>query len=107
MSEFIVAVIDGTKARFFTLEQAELPEYESSPNLVEHKDLVNPTKELPGKELWATLRTGRNQGSSGQAHSYDDRRQNHVDEFGRRFAQTVAAEAVNLIQTHQAQRLLL
>ena len=107
MNQWIIAVLDGSRARFFTLEQAELPEYESGPNLIEKKDLCNPAQEVPGKELWANVKTGRNQGSATQAHGYDDHRQNHVGEFGRRFAQMIAAEAINLTQVYRSQKLLL
>ena len=107
MIQSLVAVIDGSRARFLCLEQASLPEYESGPNLIERKDISNPTKELAGKELWSNVKTGRNKGSGGQAHAYDDRRQNHVDEFERRFAVAIATEIVNLTQAEQTQRLLL
>jgi protein required for attachment to host cells len=107
MSQYLVAVIDGTRARFMTLEPAELPEYESGPNLVEHEGLANSTKELQGRELWASAKTGRNRGTSGQAHSYDDHRENHVVEFERRFAQEIASQIGALIQTHQVQHLVL
>ena len=107
MSQFLIAVIGGTQARFFTLEPAQLPAYESGPNLIEQEQLFNPVKEVSGKELWATVKTGRNQGSGGQAHTYDDHRQNHIDEFERRFAQMIATQVVNLTQTHQAQRVIL
>ncbi|WP_026732644.1 host attachment protein [Fischerella sp. PCC 9605] len=107
MNQVLVAVIDGTRARFLTLEQAELPEYESSPNLVEHKSLFNPVKELQGKELWANVKSGRNQGLSGQAHAYDDGRQQHVTEFERRFAQVIGNEILNFTQAKRIQRLLL
>ncbi|HEY9727972.1 MAG TPA: host attachment protein [Chroococcales cyanobacterium] len=104
MSQFLVAVIDGTRARFFTLEQAEIPEFESGPNLIEHEGLFN---ELSGKELWSSVRTGRNQGSASQAHAYDDGRNNQVVEFGRRFAQMIATELLNLIQVCRTQRVIL
>lgn len=107
MSQSLVAVIDGSKARFLTLEQAELPKYESGPNLIERKDISNPAREVPSKELWATVKTGRNKGSSGQAHTYDDHRENHLDEFERRFAQMIANEIISLTQTYQVQRVLL
>lgn len=107
MSEVLVAVLDGSRARLFTLEQAALPEYESGPNLVERQELANPSKELPGRDLWANVKTGRNQGSAGRSHAYDDHRQSHVEEFERRFIQTVAADIVNLAQTHGVQRIVL
>ncbi|NER29800.1 MAG: host attachment protein [Symploca sp. SIO1C4] len=107
MSGLIVAVVDGTRARFFSLEQVQLPEYESGPNLVERETLFNRAKELAGKELWASVKTGRNQGKGSQGHAYDDHRQNHLSEFGRRFAQIVANQIAKMAQVEQAQRLIL
>jgi protein required for attachment to host cells len=107
MNQSVVAVIDGTKARFFTLEAAEFPEYQSSPNLVEQECLTSAAKELQGKDLWANTKTGRNRGSSGQAHSYDDHRENHMDEFERSFAKEIANKTAELAQSRQAQAVLL
>jgi protein required for attachment to host cells len=107
MSIFLIAVIDGKKARFLTLEPSPLPEYQSSPNLTEHEVLLNSSKELSGQELWASTKTGRNRGVAGQAHSYDDHRDNHMLEFERRFAQTVTIKIINLAQVQRVQQLLL
>jgi protein required for attachment to host cells len=107
MSRFLVTAINSAKARFFTLEPAAHPEFESSPKLVEHHSIVCPEQELQGDELWANTKTGRNRGAGGQAHSYDDHRQNHLIEFERRFAQSIATQLLNLAQTHQAQQLVL
>ncbi|HAC64499.1 MAG TPA: host attachment protein [Cyanothece sp. UBA12306] len=107
MNQAVVAVLDGTRARFFTLETAEFPEYESSPNLVEHQSLSNNVKELAGKDLWANTKTGRNRGSRSQGHRYDDHRQNHLSEFERSFAKEVETKIINLIQERDARQLLL
>lgn len=107
MNQIVVVVIDGTRARFFTLEQPRWPEDESSVTLIEHKDLLNPVNELQGKELWSNVKAGRNQSSGGFAHAYDDGRQKHVAEFERRFAQMIADEAINLTQTKGTQQLIL
>ena len=107
MVKFAVAVINGTQARFFTLDSAAISEYESSPNLIEHKGLSDSTKELHGQELWANTKTGRNRGTSGQAHSYDDHRQNHEIEFEKRFANKISSAMLNLIKTNQARQLIL
>lgn len=107
MTQSLVAVIDGSKARFFTLEQAAMPEYESGPNLVEHESLANTAKEMQGKDLWANTKTGRNRGSSGQAHGYDDHRNNHIGEFERSFAKEIVSHLVDLAQTSNSQRVLL
>ncbi|MGB5632115.1 MAG: host attachment protein [Waterburya sp.] len=107
MVKFAVAVINGSQARFFTLDSAAISEYESSPNLLEHESLADSTRELHGQELWANTRTGRNRGSNGQAHSYDDHRQKHEIEFEKRFANKIISVMLNLIQTHQARHLII
>jgi protein required for attachment to host cells len=105
MSKYIVAAIDGTKARFLTLEPGELGA--PGPKAIEHEGLANAAQEIQGQELWSSSKTGRNRGVGGQAHSYDDRREHHMIEFERRFAQAIATRIVELAQTHQAQQLIL
>ncbi|NJK49374.1 host attachment protein [Candidatus Gracilibacteria bacterium] len=107
MNQSIVAVIDGTKARFLTLEQAEIPEYQSGPNLVERDKISNQANELQGKDLWSNTKTGRNRSAGGQAHGYDDHRQNHLDEFERNFAKEIVNKIVQLSHSYQTQQLLL
>ena len=107
MRHTLVAVMNGTRSRFFTVEpvQAALPE--AGLTLVEHDGVLNPEHELPGQELWSTAKTGRNRGVSGQAHSYDDHRDSHSMEFGRRFAQSITAEIMRLTQAYNIQALIL
>jgi protein required for attachment to host cells len=107
MNQSVVAVIDGTKARFFTLEQAKFPQYESGPNLIEQEGLSNAANEMHGKDLWSNTKTGRNRGSGGQAHNYDDHRQNHIDEFERSFAKEIVTKLIELTQTHHIQQVIL
>ena len=107
MTKFAVAVINGSQARFFILDSTASSEYESGPNLIEHEGLTNSTRELHGQELWANTKTGRNRGSNGQAHGYDDHRQNHEIEFEKRFAQKITKNMGNLIQAHQARHLII
>lgn len=107
MSDYVVAVIDSARARFFMLEQPDMPEYESGPNLIELESLSNPTPEHAGKDLWANVKTGRNRGSSGQAHAYDDHRQNHMNEYERRFVQSVATGIITLAEAQQALHVVL
>lgn len=107
MSQFLVTVIDGTKAKFLTLEPANVPEYESGPNLIERDTLSSTAKEMSGQELWSSAKTGRNRGVAGQSHSYDDHRQNHLIEFERRFAVAIAQKIINLLQVYQSHQLLL
>jgi protein required for attachment to host cells len=107
MSQHLVAVIDGTKARFLTLKPVEFEGYESGPNLVEHEGLHSVEKEMQGQDLWANVKTGRNRGGVGQAHSYDDHRQAHMIEFERRFAQSISNRILDLIQAHEVRQLVL
>lgn len=107
MNRFIVAVINGTKARFLTLEPVASPESESGPNLVEQCELLNPTKEMAAQDLWTTTKTGRNRGRGTQGHNYDDHRSNHILEFERRFAHAISDQLQGLIQTHPARNLIL
>ena len=107
MSQYLIKVMNGATARFFTLESATLSGVESDLKLVEHEGIISPERGLPGEAVWANTKSGRNRGVSGQAHSYDDHRQNHRIEFERRFAQSIATQLRNLAQTHQAQQLIL
>ena len=107
MSQYLVAVINGTKARFLTLSPVEFNEYESGPNLIEHEAMVSVEKEMQGQELWANTKTGRNRGTSGQAHGYDDHRNNHMIEFERRFAQMIVRHMADLTKTHGVKNLVL
>ncbi|OUL28589.1 host attachment protein [Nostoc sp. 106C] len=107
MNRYLVAVIDGTKARFLTLKPSELPGYDSGPHLIEHEALLSSNNELQGQELGTSSKTGRNRGVAGQAHSYEDRRDNQMIEFERRFTQSITVKIVNLIQAHQIQQLLM
>ena len=107
MAKFVVVVIGGTSARFFSLDSASASSYESSPNLLEQEVLSDSTKELHGQELWANLKTGLNRSSNGQAHSYDDHRQSHEREFEKRFAQKISSALLKLIKAEQARQLIL
>lgn len=109
MSPVLVVVTDGAKARFLTLEAATLPEFESSPQLIELENLSNPEQELSGQELWSgpQSQAGHYQEGKSLAHSYDDHRQDHRREYERRFVQAIATHVESLSPTDPAQQLLL
>lgn len=107
MNRCLVTVINGSKARFLTLEPSDELDLDSGFKLVEQNSISNPAKEQQGKELWSDTKTGRNHSSSGQTHAYDDHRQSHLDEYERRFARTTADEIVKLSQAQHIQQLLL
>jgi len=107
MMNTIVVVANGSRARFFTLREADTPEYESSPRMVEHETLLNPEQEAAGKELWSDSKSGSNRGAAGGGvHRYDDHRNQHRAEYERRFVQTVAGETHNLARNEGAVRVV-
>lgn len=103
MTRFLVAVVDGAKAKFLTLEPVALPEIESGPDLIERCELLNPATETSSQDLGAS----RNRGSGSRGHSYDDRRGNYLVEFERRFAQAVGAQMEALIKAYDLNTLVL
>jgi protein required for attachment to host cells len=107
MNHTLVAVLNGTKARFFTLASANFPENEPGPDLIECETLINKANEMSGQDLWASSKTGRNRGSAGQSHSYDDRRQNHTIEFEQRFSQNIVSRMQALIESARIRHLIL
>lgn len=107
MRHIVVAVMNGSKARFLTLESCTIPELNGAYNLVEQDGLFSSEHQLAGQDLWSTSKTGRNRGSNGQAHSYDDHRQQHRVEYDRRFAGEIAQQLLQVLQTAQAQQLIL
>jgi protein required for attachment to host cells len=107
MTRFLVAVVDGAKARFLTLEPLAAPDLESGPDLIKRCELANPALEMAGQELWANTKTGRNRGSGSRGHSYDDHRGNHLVEFERRFAQAIDAQMEMLIAQYELNTLVL
>lgn len=107
MNHTLVMVLNGTKARFLTLEFADFPDHEPGPDLMEHEALINEENELAGEDLWASSKTGRNRGSAGQSHSYDDHRQNHVVEFEQRFSQSIVSRMQSFIESNRIRHLIL
>lgn len=103
----IVVVANGAQARFFTLEPAESPVYESSPRLVEQECLVNPQQEVAGKELWSDNSGGNRSTGGGGSHGYDDHRGQHRAECERRFAQQVAVATTQLARSRKADQVVL
>lgn len=103
MNEYCVVVANASRARFFSLESGDVPEVESGPHLVEHSDLVNPEATLPGREAWSDTRSGGNTApGGGPSHRYDDHREQHMREIGRRFARQVAGAALDMARRRGA-----
>lgn len=98
MSTHCVVVADTIRARFFTLDPSPEPRVEGGPSLNEHEDLVNPDEELGQRGNFTDSKTGAGRSPAGVVHGYDDNRDDHMDEYKRRFAQLVAARAVQFAQ---------
>ena len=108
MTDYCVVVAEGARARFFTLEPAEIPELESGPNLVERGALANPAHLAhQDSSLWTETRGGRNRNANGPGHGYDEHRQNHDDELEHRFARDIAGELAGMLRRNGSCRVVL
>lgn len=107
MSDFCVVVAEGARARFFTLEPVDVPELESGPNLKEWNTLMNPEHKAHQREVYTDVRSGRNRGNAGEAHAYDDHRDQHDAEMEHRFARTIAEQLESFSSEHGAGRVVL
>lgn len=105
MSNHFVVVADSSRARFFTLEPAQTPELESGPNLIERGDVKNFSSAKP-QELWSDNKTGRNRGAGASAHGYDDHRDQHSEEYDRRFARQVTEQLVEIAKNNECSRVI-
>lgn len=106
MSDYCILVADAVRARIFTLEPAAFPT-DSGPRLVEQQtDFVNPEESISGRQLWGETRPGGSHSASGEAHGYDDHREQHMEENRRRFARQVAAQAIRHAIDHHTKTLV-
>lgn len=107
MSDYCIVVVDGMHARFFTLEPAKSPDTEGGPDLMEHAGLRDREQQGHPGELWSDVKAGRNRAPGrGQAHGYDDHRAQHMDEFKRRFARSVAHTAARVAQSNHSKSVI-
>ena len=86
LSQYLIVIVNRSMARFFTLEPVEFPELESSPRLTACTELKN--KEFRDcHEIFADSKSGRGAApQGGSVHGYEDKRDEHLNELGRRFA---------------------
>lgn len=95
MERIVVVAIGNDMARFFTLEQAEWPEYESGPHLIEQSNLAPSTSE----GLWIKIAKKQSQNTNSlPKDSY---------QFERKFAKEITGEIIHLIRITQGQKLIL
>ena len=87
MNQYCVVVANGSQAKFFTLENSEFPELESSPTLVEattitHPDYISIQKYRPFH--------GQEGLSAGPTTVVSE---NHIQDRNKKFLKTIAKEA--------------
>lgn len=100
MTHWCILVADGSRARLLT---ATFPSAASSAQLEERELLLNPERNLSGREIFSNVKSGRNRASArSAAHGYDDHRLRHRDEVERRFARRVASAASRLVHSARA-----
>ena len=105
--KYCVVVANGSRARFFSLQDSEIPEIESGPNLVESGEVTDPLLKRKAHDLWSE-RSGKNRSSSGgQSHGYDDHRDQHSAEMERRFVHSVAERSARFAKREKATTVLI
>lgn len=110
MTQTLVVVANGAKARFFRVEPRDVPELESGPDLALLAETRNSEVGAHDRDVFASTKSGRNKlsrGGSKAAHAYDDHRSDHRDEFERRFAGEVAQVTADYVRTQKPRRLVL
>lgn len=101
MRSYLVAVVDGAHARFFTLAAAEFLEQEQSgPRLIEHSNLNNTEKPIATKGDSNNL-IGR------KHHGHRHEKTTQFTEINRRFANKVGQHIGNVAQSTSSQHLVL
>jgi len=93
MNPTCVVVANSSRARFFKLEDSDTTEFETGPKLIELSALINSETNHNASGSWSEVKSGRNRATkSGNAHGYDDHRTKHLDEYEKRFAQSIIDE---------------
>jgi len=87
MAEQLIAVVDGARARYFSVAARVTPSGEEKNKLVEVETLINPAHRLKDGDLF-----------SESGHGVDDKREAHTEEFDRKFAKLVLERMAHLIR---------
>ena len=102
MEQQLIAVVDGSRARYFSVGTRKTPTGEEKKKLTEVETLVNLENRLKDGELFTETRPGTRAGAAGAtAHGVDDRRDAHHTETDRKFAKLVLAKMAELIDKDQ------
>ncbi len=102
MEKQLISVVDGSRARYFSVGTRVTPDGTEKSKLVEVETLINPSNRLKDGDLFSESRPGLRSGSGGgPAHGVDDKRDAHHDEVDRKFAKLVLVRMAELIREHE------
>lgn len=108
MAQQLIVVVDGARARFYTVGYRTTPSGERKNRLEEVATLVNPEHRTKDSDIFSESRPGlRKSGRGGPGHGVDDGRAAHHDDVERKFASDVLSQLAALIRDHGAQRVIL
>src|SRR5690606_2758460 len=117
MSQYGVVAAEIARARIFTLEEAEVPEFDGGPNLVERRALENPQRKASEADIWTDTRRGAHrehiQGQRVQQttgiphHNYDEHREQNERDNNIAFAKLVVDELERVIKRNRLKRVVL
>lgn len=110
MNRFCIAVVDGSRARFFTLTERSTDLDSSVSALEELEDLINPQAALRDEEVYSTTKPGVRYGSLDRGHhptSFDDHRTQNRRASEERFAKQVAEHLGMLALRVEAEEVVL
>lgn len=104
MDTLCIIVADGARARFFSAVPVRST---GALRLEESSCLVEPERQLSGKDVFSSVKSGRKQSPGrGPAHGMDDHRMGHRREVEGRFAKRIADEAAQLSSRFDAVELV-
>jgi protein required for attachment to host cells len=100
-----IAIIDATRARFFTYDR-EVGADGNRDDLFERTDLVNPARRLRPSELFSDSRPGSSRTGHLQ-YAFDDHRDYHIAQLDAGFARTAMAALRELLDERVPNRVIL
>jgi len=117
MSRFGVVAAEVARARIFTLEVPEVPEFDPGPRLVERETLANPQRLAHESDIWSDTRRGAHrehvQGQrAGQTvgiphHNFDEHREQNQRAHNRAFAKQIVDRIHKIAASEDVDRVIL
>jgi protein required for attachment to host cells len=105
MYRVCIALVDATRARFFTFERAT-EGGDMREELVERTDFVNPQRRRRPSEVFSDTRPGSSRTGHLQ-YAFDDHRDHHSSQLDDKFARTAMAALRELIDEQPTRRVVI